>query len=110
MQGLVELQFLGGTVLKQAGEPLPGPAGRRHPRALLALLVVAPANTLTRLKTIGLLWPDVSESTGRNRLTSILYQPACSTISISHGPAPRPGRPLPWHGRSRVIPRGPGRS
>jgi DNA-binding SARP family transcriptional activator/Tfp pilus assembly protein PilF len=71
--GMVEFRFLGGAMLQDAGQPLSGPAARRHPVALLALLATAPSRTLSRAKIIGLLWPDADEATGRNRLTSTLY-------------------------------------
>lgn len=70
---MIEFRFLGGTTVSRDGEPLSGPASRRHPLALLALLSIAPSLTLSREKAIGLLWPDVDEGIGRNRLTSILH-------------------------------------
>lgn len=70
---MIELRFLGGAVLQQGEKLLTGPAARRHPVALLALLATAPSRTLSRTKVIGLLWPDADEPTGRNRLTSILH-------------------------------------
>lgn len=70
---MIELEFLGGGVLRGADGALSGPAARRHPRALLALLATAPSRSLSRLKVVGLLWPEIDEATGRNRLTSILY-------------------------------------
>lgn len=70
---MIELRFLGGAVLQQEERLLSGPAARRHPVALLALLATAPSRTLSRAKAIGLLWPDADEATGRNRLSSILH-------------------------------------
>jgi DNA-binding SARP family transcriptional activator/tetratricopeptide (TPR) repeat protein len=68
-----DLRFLGGATLLRDGVPIEGPASRRHPRALLALLATAPARSLSRTRALGLLWPETDESTGRNRLTSTLY-------------------------------------
>lgn len=70
---MLELKLLGGAVLRNESGPVTGPASYRHPVALLASLAVASSHTLSRAKLIGLLWPDVSESKGRNRLTSCLY-------------------------------------
>jgi len=70
---MVELGFLGGATLQAHGNPVTGPAARRHSLALLALLATAPSMTLSRAKLIGLLWPDANEATARNRLTSTLY-------------------------------------
>lgn len=70
---MADLRFLGGAVLEGGEGPLRGPASRRHPVATLALLATAPSRTLSRAKLVGLLWPDVDEATGRNRLTSCLY-------------------------------------
>ncbi|MGK7313029.1 MAG: BTAD domain-containing putative transcriptional regulator [Candidatus Longimicrobiales bacterium M2_2A_002] len=68
-----ELKLLGGAVLTgDAGATRL--ASRRHPMALLALLVTAPARTLSRGKLVGFLWPEVSERTARNRLTSAVYE------------------------------------
>jgi TolB-like protein/two-component SAPR family response regulator len=70
---MLELKLLGGAVLRTESGPVTGPASYRHPVALLASLAAASSHTLSRAKLIGLLWPDVSESVGRNRLTSCLY-------------------------------------
>jgi DNA-binding SARP family transcriptional activator/Tfp pilus assembly protein PilF len=68
-----QLRVLGGATLLDERGPEHGAASRRHPLALLVLLATAPTLTLSRAKLIGLLWPDVDEATGRNRLTSVLY-------------------------------------
>ncbi|MCL7937506.1 MAG: tetratricopeptide repeat protein [marine benthic group bacterium] len=70
---MLELRLLGGAVLRTESGPVTGPASYRHPVALLASLAASSSYTLSRAKLIGLLWPDVSESKGRNRLTSCLY-------------------------------------
>lgn len=69
----VELALMGGAVLRGEEGPLTGPVARRHPLALLALLALTPSGSLSRAKVIGMLWPDVAEATGRNRLTSCVY-------------------------------------
>lgn len=70
---MVELEFLGGASLRGEGRENGIMAARRHPLALLALLATAEGQLLSRPRVIGLLWPDVDEATGRNRLTSTLY-------------------------------------
>lgn len=70
---MVELQLLGGVSLRSDDGPVTGLAARRHPLALLALLATAPQQALSRAKAVGLLWPDVDETTGRNRLSSTVY-------------------------------------
>lgn len=68
-----DLKLLGGVVLESSEGPLSGPAARRHPLAILALLATAASRSMRRPKLIGLVWPEVDESTGRNRLTTALY-------------------------------------
>lgn len=68
-----QLKLLGGAVVLHDDGAVHELSSRRHPVALLALLATAPALTLSRARLIGLLWPDVSESTARNRLTSCAY-------------------------------------
>ena len=67
------LRLLGDTALYRDGQPVSGPAARRHPLALLALLAMAPDRSVSRPRAVGLLWPDANESTGRNRLSSTTY-------------------------------------
>jgi TolB-like protein/Flp pilus assembly protein TadD len=58
-----------------AGADGPHPlSARRHPIALLALLATAAKQTLSRGKLVGLLWPDATEQSARNRLTSCVYE------------------------------------
>jgi DNA-binding SARP family transcriptional activator/tetratricopeptide (TPR) repeat protein len=68
-----QLRVLGGATLRCPQGSEHGPESRRHPLALLVLLATAPERALSRAKLAGLLWPDVDEPTGRNRLTSALY-------------------------------------
>lgn len=71
---MLYLRLLGGAALELDGRPVTGPAGRRHPLALLALLATAPATRLSRSKLVGLLWPDSPEATARNRLNTCVYR------------------------------------
>ncbi|MEJ2602936.1 MAG: BTAD domain-containing putative transcriptional regulator [Gammaproteobacteria bacterium] len=70
---MFELNLLGGATLRENASPLTGPAVRRHPMALLAILATATERTASRAKAVGLLWPDADEATARNRLRSTLY-------------------------------------
>lgn len=67
------LKLLGGVVLADEDGPVEGPVARRHPLALLALLAVAPARSLSRAKLVGYLWPDAREAKARNRLNTHLH-------------------------------------
>lgn len=71
---MARLRLLGSVALEDDDGPVSGPAGRRHPLAILALLATDAARTLSRGKIVGLLWPDAPESTARNRLNTCLHQ------------------------------------
>jgi hypothetical protein len=69
------LRLLGSAVLEgDDGEVLTGPAARRHPLALLAVLSATPSGTLSRTKLAGLLWPTSDEKAARNRLNTCAYR------------------------------------
>ncbi len=68
------LRLLGGAVLEDEAGAVTGPAGRRHPLALLAILATGPACTVSRGKVVGLLWPESPEQTARNRLNTCLHR------------------------------------
>ena len=69
------LHLFGGAALRdETGAPVSGPAARRHPLALLALLATAPARTMGRSKLAGLLWPESPESRARRRLNSCVHR------------------------------------
>lgn len=67
------LKLLGGTLLEPKGESESARLVRRHPLALLALLVTDASHELTRGKIVGLLWPEFSEKRARARLNSCVY-------------------------------------
>lgn len=68
------LKLLGGAVLS-TDDGMPSKiAARRHPLALLALLATAASRRLSRGKLVGYLWPEVPESTARNRLTTAVHR------------------------------------
>lgn len=71
---MASLNLLGGAVLEdEAGTPVSGVAGRRHPLALLALLATASSRTMPRGKLVGLLWPESPESRARARLNTCVH-------------------------------------
>lgn len=68
------LTLLGGATLEDESGPVTGPAARRHPLALMALLATAPSGTRSRSKLVGLLWPETAEQRARNRLNTCVYR------------------------------------
>lgn len=68
------LTLLGGAMLEDESGPVTGPAARRHPLALMALLATAPSGTRSRSKLAGLLWPETPEKRARNRLNTCVYR------------------------------------
>lgn len=70
----IMVRLLGGATLEVNGAIVGGPAARRHPMALLAMVATAPSGSFSRDSAVAILWPDADESTGRNRLTSVIYE------------------------------------
>lgn len=68
-----QLTLLGGATVQDETGATARPLSRRHPLALLALLVTVPSRTLSRGKLVGLLWPDSPEETARNRLNTYVH-------------------------------------
>lgn len=82
------LRLLGGAVVTGDDGGTADISSRRHPIALLALLATAPSLTLSRGKLVGLLWPETTEQTARNRLTSCVYDVRTSlgsTVLVTTG-------------------------
>ncbi len=71
---MVELELLGTAAIKDANGPITGPAAHRHSLALLALLATEGTGGMARGRLVGYLWPEVSESTARNRLSTHLHR------------------------------------
>lgn len=69
-----QLKFLGAATIQGASGVATPLSARRHPVALLALLASTPARAMARGKIAGLLWPDSSEQTARNRLNTAVHQ------------------------------------
>ena len=68
------LLLLGGARLEVDGRVAAGPATRRHPIALLAVLATAPGQRASRGTLATLLWPEAAEAAARNRLSTVVYQ------------------------------------
>lgn len=68
------LRLLGGALVEKAPGVPHAISSRRHPVAVLALLSTARSLSLARSRLAGLLWPEVPESTARNRLGSCVYE------------------------------------
>lgn len=68
------LTLLGGALLEDETGPISGPAARRHPLALMALLATAPSGTRSRSKVVGLLWPEKPERRARRRLNTCVHR------------------------------------
>lgn len=71
---MLELNLLGGAVLRSGDGETARAATHRHSLALLALLASAPDRRLSREKLVGLLWPEVAEHTARNRLSTTVHR------------------------------------
>lgn len=70
---MIHLRFLGGAALERDGALVTGRAAQRHHLALLAILAASPAQTASRDKLIGLLWPERETSRARHRLSVALH-------------------------------------
>jgi DNA-binding SARP family transcriptional activator len=68
------LRLFGGAEVSADGEVVTAITSRRHPMALLAMLATSPACSMTRAKLSGYLWPEVTDRTARNRLTTAVHR------------------------------------
>ena len=68
-----EARFFAGAALSVDGTPVSGPAGRRHPLALLAVLTAHATPEVGRDKLVDLLWPEKATGSGRHLLSEALY-------------------------------------
>lgn len=65
--------FLGGASLRLDDAPVGGPAARRHPLALLAILAAHPVEEVTRDQLVSFLWPEREDRRARHLLSEALY-------------------------------------
>ena len=71
---MIQLRLLGAVGLETAAGPVAGRAAQKRRLALLALLALAPARTLSRDKLIALLWPESSAEHARHLLSVAIYE------------------------------------
>lgn len=70
---MLRLYTFGGLRLEGPQGLISGPAARRRPLAVLAVIAASGARGITRERLVGVLWPDVSEEQGRHALAQVLY-------------------------------------
>jgi DNA-binding SARP family transcriptional activator/ATP/maltotriose-dependent transcriptional regulator MalT len=75
------ITLMGGFGVAADGRPLQPPSGR--PSTLVKALALAPA-TLTTDEAIEVLWPEIDEQTGRQRLRNLLNRLRTSCGSLVH--------------------------
>jgi len=94
---MLRLHTFGGLRLEGSGGPISGPAARRRPLAVLAVIAAAGPPGITRERLVGVLWPEVPEEQGRHALAQVLYalrkdlglpdllEPAAPTLRLNRG-------------------------
>src|SRR5437763_10916756 len=70
---MLELRTFGGLSIQDGGAPITGAATQRKTLALLALLIAAGKNGLSRDRVIAYLWPDSDSEHGRNLLKQACF-------------------------------------
>src|SRR5262245_3738820 len=70
---MVTVQFLGGACLRSGDTALGGPPAQRHRVALLALIVAAWPQPLSRDRAMALLWPERDASNARRLLNLAVH-------------------------------------
>jgi len=70
---MVTVQFLGGACLRSGDTALGGPPAQRHRVALLALIVAAWPQPLSRDRAMALLWPERDVSNARRLLNLAVH-------------------------------------
>ena len=70
---IVTVQLLGGASLRSGDTPLSGPPAQRHRMALLALIVAAWPQPLSRDRAIALLWPERDDANARRLLNLAVH-------------------------------------
>lgn len=70
---MLSLKLLGGAAVEADQGRVTGRCAQRHQIALLALLAIAPRQTLSRDKLLGLLWPESDTKHARNLLNVSVY-------------------------------------
>jgi len=70
---IVTVQLLGGASLRSGDTPLSGPPAQRHRIALLALIVAAWPQPLSRDRAMALLWPERDAANARRLLNLAVH-------------------------------------
>ena len=70
---MLRLHTFGGLRLQGPDGLISGPAARRRPLAVLAVIAAAGSRGITRERVVGVLWPEVPEDQGRHALAQVLY-------------------------------------
>src|SRR5688572_15063652 len=70
---MLRLRTLGGLELLGPDGPVTGPAARRRPLALLAVIAASGSRGITRERLVGILWSDSAEEQARHVLSQSLY-------------------------------------
>ena len=70
---MIAVQLLGGASLRSGEAPLAGPPAQRHRIALLAMVVAAWPQPLSRDRAIAMLWPERDEANGRRLLNLAVH-------------------------------------
>src|SRR5512132_4132061 len=70
---MITVQLLGGACLRSGDAPLSGPPAQRHRMALLALIVAAWPQPLSRDRAIALLWPERDDANARRLLNLAVH-------------------------------------
>ena len=70
---MLRLSVFGGLRLDRDNVPVTGPAARRRPLAILAVIASAGSRGITRDRLIGILWPESAEEQARHVLSQSLY-------------------------------------
>src|SRR5256714_9293568 len=68
MTEMITVQLLGGACLRSGDTPLNGPPAQRHRIALLALIVAAWRQPLSRDRAMAMLWPEKDLTSARRLL------------------------------------------
>src|SRR5678810_1194856 len=70
---MITVQLLGGASLRSGDRPLGGPPAQRHRLALLALIVAAWPQPVSRDRAMALLWPERDAGNGRRLLNLAVH-------------------------------------
>ncbi|MFL5574590.1 MAG: tetratricopeptide repeat protein [Gemmatimonadaceae bacterium] len=79
---MITVQLLGGASLRSGNAPVAGPPAQRHRIALLALVVAAWPQPLSRDRAMALLWPERDQANAR-RLLNLAVHVLRSTLGES---------------------------